>query len=66
VRVSSQWMKLIKTKRRCKVNELEVQKVTEMMAKVKEVKEMHDTLSEEGKDYFMSELDKLEPKEVKV
>ena len=48
------------------MNELEVQKVTEMMAKVKEVKEMHDTLSEEGKDYFMSELDKLEPKEVKV
>jgi hypothetical protein len=48
------------------MEELEVQKVAEMMVKVREVKEMHDTLSEEGKDYFMSELDKLEPKEVKI
>jgi hypothetical protein len=48
------------------MEEIEIQKVTEMMAKVKEVKEMHDTLSEEGKDYFMSELDKLKPKEVKI
>ena len=48
------------------MEEMEVQKITKMIGMTKEVKEMYDTLTTEAQDAFYVELEKLEPKEVKI
>ena len=48
------------------MNEIEQQKVVKMIEMTKEVKEMYDTLTTEAQDVFYVELEKLEPKEVKL